>query len=222
MKKTCLLLFALVTGHQASSQQFSAGLKSGITNWFTAINTKNPIRKATDGQALGWEKELFGRYSLKNGLAFELGVGHTSRKMEPSGYWFTCGAGCDRDSIYIISKRDYYLLNISAQRRVLTIKKRFSTYLGLIARPGRLVTENIVTSYSRRDETVAPATNTHYYRQFTLALGLSNTSEYSIGRHLTAYATVSTSINMLSQYNFNGYRDANTRLNGLIGLGYTF
>jgi hypothetical protein len=203
-----------------AAQSLSVGAKTGATHWFSINNSKNLFRKATDGQTLGWDKELFGRYALKTGLAFELGVGHAAREMKPAGHWFTCGAGCERDSVYMTGTRDYYELNISAQQRVLTVKKRFSNYMGLIARPGSVITERTVAAYSRANEAVAPDTNTYHYRQFSLALGLSNTSEYSINRHLTAYATFSASINMLGHLLSHDYSDANARIGGIIGLGY--
>jgi hypothetical protein len=222
MSRILLCLFFTFSSISSFAQHFSIGYNTGVTHWFSINNSKNPFRKATDGQALGWEKGLFGRYGLKNGFAFEIGIEHTSRKMEPSGYWFTCGAGCDRDSVYIIGKRDYYEADISAQHRLVSIKQRFSNSIGLTARPGRLITKSTATSYSRRNEAISPLTNTYYYRQFTLALGLSNTSEYLISRHLAAYATVSASINMLGHLGFHDYRSANARINAVVGLGYRF
>ncbi|WP_276132570.1 hypothetical protein [Polluticoccus soli] len=219
--KPVLIALSLFISSQVFAQGFSAGLRTGATNWFSlnAHKEKSVVTKGT----FTWNKEAYARYETKRGLAFEFSaMQYIPNQVE----WYQaplCMAG--EELLSLNEKYNAAEFMLSVQYRIASDNStKLKSYLGLSFSQTRVYSTTAVTI---RDISTASVRNEVWkYTSGLVYCGVSNFTSYQLTKHINIVSALSfkfdpENIFERSRWDIDEY-SPNSNVTWNIGCGYTF
>jgi len=222
MKLITSLLFTAFFCSNIYAQDFSAGLRTGISANADITNPELGIMTKS------WDKEFFTRYTTKGRFAFEAGVNTYGYIYDPNDFYTLtfCGTVGDATTRRINTSTEYnmYDVSISAQYDISCNKmkakcpmlNKLNSYIGVnigntFARTNTLSTYESVASGATSSDVSRSGFNSNPF------IGLSHTLTYSFSK----LYLVSTTSFTFRNHEFSGYFP-NSSFSCRIGAGYNF
>lgn len=225
MKIITTAALLLITLTNVSAQEISSGLRTGIGSTFSAKELCNSQNTLT------WDKEAYIRYETRGKVAAELRFQHYRTSEEDNSYQILYQ---EYDQPYTYTHyrantiSDYYSASFSAQYDITCpylknhcpIMKNMSNYLGLDINVTALNSTYISSTQRDSDENYYTYIDNRGVNATNFSFGISHTLVYRLNESIN----INSSMRMLIAPNdfrrFFGGSDS--RMNLLIGVGYTF
>jgi len=228
MKKYLLTIALLSLTGKAYSQSFNLGIRTGISRYYTEMNSNNAYYNS-------WNKEIAGRYETKNGIAYEISLSNFSWKdgyaLTSNGWGGDNAGGNTYSDYWYKEKNNHFILNTSVQYDIICPKirehcpamKKFSNYLGISVGVMKVYTKETISYVI--EETGEHRDRRAYNTNTNMVLGMVNTFVYRYSNRVSFTATIGTNAIRIPTLNFgyaiqNNLNDRNTTISTSLGIQY--